>query len=503
VTEAVRICTDSLLNRVYVVGGFADSLVVGGFKLTSRGDLDGFVLALTIDLQPIWLKQLGGPGRDVVVSAKAWQGLGVVLAAYCGANTQSVTTYTVGSVTYSGRGEADPVVALMNTDGSVAWSRNDGGPNPDFPTEVEIAQNSIPSGTRIHVTGGFSKSTRLDTQVFGDTATLPSAYIQTLQIDGHQRDAAAATAIEHEQEQSRATFKGLAYHTDDVTEIVLRFQGSVVWGYDTLKRISTDEQEQVLLTYGGRPSGFRIVRVCLDEASAWNPALGQGYGVYDNRKEYCDSRDPESLYWVPYSQNDRRPLAWGNNDVIRVVGQAGRVFVVGSCRDTCILWRDGPPQFAYNTNGNTDGLVILSDDEGVGREVFLLKSSITAEVQDAGLLSSGFVIAARAQGTVGIIPGTPTVTADQQLVMCFTDPAVSVGLDHDPTDWSLHNPFAAEDVLDVLDLAGNEVSPKPLTLPELGQLPPGTYILRSGNRLSLCHVGTHYISFPISSATPR
>lgn len=175
----VHVVEDRISDIIYVAGTFTGRLSCGALSLDSYGGRDGFVLALTRKLDPLWLQNIGGPAEDSVTALAALPDGGIAIAALCGSGSQDIPTYRAGNVTFSGRGNADIMIATFHPDGRLGWARNDGADLVDIPESIAVDDMG-----RIVVLGTFTTRTRLDTSFFDVVNGFVTPFLYSLTSDG-------------------------------------------------------------------------------------------------------------------------------------------------------------------------------------------------------------------------------------------------------------------------------------------------------------------------------
>ncbi|MDZ4745504.1 MAG: hypothetical protein SGJ05_05830 [bacterium] len=169
--------TSSTLIR----GAFTDRISVQNLTNTSRGSSDGFLLNVDDELRPLWLNTYGGPGYDAITCMAPLPDGGLVVGMICGSGVDGITVYTIGNTTFTGRGNSDAVVFVVNADGTLRWARNDGAFNAEYPTFLTVVNDTL-----IVVAGVFVKQSRFGTQTVTDSAEI-SGYVQAIDMSGNHR----------------------------------------------------------------------------------------------------------------------------------------------------------------------------------------------------------------------------------------------------------------------------------------------------------------------------
>ncbi len=175
----VHVVEDRTSDIVYVAGTFTGRISCGALSLDSYRGRDGFILALTRKLVPLWLQNVGGPAEDSVTALSALPTGGIAIAALCGSGSQDIPTYRAGNVTFSGRGNADILIATFHPDGTPGWARNDGADLVDIPESIVVDETG-----RIAVLGTFTTRTRLGTSFFDVVNGFVTPFLYSLTSDG-------------------------------------------------------------------------------------------------------------------------------------------------------------------------------------------------------------------------------------------------------------------------------------------------------------------------------
>lgn len=490
-TQQVRAVLGKNDVNIYCVGSFRDSLVVGGMRLYSRGDADGFILCLSNSLQPLWLVPIGGPGLDAATCIAVTPTGNIAVGAYCGANTLGPTSYTVDNVTYSGRGEADVVTLLLDTAGTVLWSRNDGGEGADM-----VADIGVTADDEIITSGTFTSTARFGNTTLGHTGGLQHSFVQRLASDGNHEAATAIIAVPSVSSASSSTPTRLFVDGADI-HLSFTYQGTVIAGLDTLERVPTSKRPQTFVTIDKQTFTIKStdsIVVCSDESSAWySPAEG----FYSQSPDLCGG-NLEPSTWRVLSNGSNSRISNGIMDVACATVQPNGTMVVavGSYSDTLQFTMPNGPSTLLCPNNALDGVSVFFRGESASQIV--LGASVRGAFHYVHAGSVNTVACAQAEGVLTGLQGSPTVTWDQQLV-CILD-NVPTGVFEDIADPSS---FLVTDLITVFDLAGSVVSAQPLTLSQVRSLPTGMYLLRRPEGLSLCYVGFNSIAFAASSSTSR
>ena len=151
-------------GRLYLAGGFENSISLAGTTYTSNGAYDAFVLCLDTSLATsYWAATGGGTGSDLVDDVVAYVNNGVVEAVYAVGEANSAATFGTNILTY--QGQKDFFIASLDTNGTWGWAQQGGGASTDFCTTIDINN----AGDRLYVGGSWSGTMTLDGQSFAST----------------------------------------------------------------------------------------------------------------------------------------------------------------------------------------------------------------------------------------------------------------------------------------------------------------------------------------------
>lgn len=500
-SEQILLATDAVHRRVYVAGSFANTLTVGTLQVHSRGDLDGFILALDTDLQPLWLRQFGGDGRDAATAISCAPNGDVLVGGYGGANSATATTYTLGNITYSGRGEADAVILRFDSDGDVEWSRNDGGANPDLVRNIQCISNDA-----IAVCGVAYGVARCDTVKIGSDNDLRHAYTQLLRADGNQSWVYDVVAIKTNGTVAATDIASFTRCTPLEFSALLSQTGSSVIAGDTLTE--PNSVSQVLLRYSTADGFLSIdsVELCNNSVASWSSSEQTPYVTYLNDRDLCNAPTTSELRIRALKTSADSPFVHGRviSNSIGEFTSAARgheLLVTASFSDSCLV--AGPTNAVFvNPNNTVDGLLICSDSTGSPRWTVQMNGSIASEITKAQGFDGNAFAVARAEGTLGILNNDGrTFDRGETILLAFADPVAGV-YQAWPARVNDRVPNST-DLLNVYTVLGSQVTKSAITLTELRALPNGIYLLRWPKGLSLCYVDSYNIAFALPSAAQR
>jgi len=120
-------------GNIYVTGEFSGTLSVGAESITSRGNLDMFLVKLGSDGRLLWMRQGGGPGIDRGYRL-AVDGAG---NCYVSGSYES-KDFQVGDVSMPSLGARDAFLAKFSADGKPLWVRSAGGAGDDHGFGVAV-----------------------------------------------------------------------------------------------------------------------------------------------------------------------------------------------------------------------------------------------------------------------------------------------------------------------------------------------------------------------------
>ena len=156
-SNAVRVDDD---GNVYAAGGFQSQVVfdpaLPGGTIASAGDFDGFVSKRDSAGSLLWVRRMGGTGRDIV------QGLDVDLAGNVYTTGQFAGTAFFGddttSVTLTSAGSSDVFISKRDSQGGYVAAFRLGGAQFDRGRAIAVD----PVSRRIYTTGEFTGSADFD-----------------------------------------------------------------------------------------------------------------------------------------------------------------------------------------------------------------------------------------------------------------------------------------------------------------------------------------------------
>jgi len=492
-------CVDHSSNMIYVGGSFTGTLTIGPYSVVALGDNDGFVCAFDETLEPLWIERFGGPGSDGVTCLNVVEGAGVIVGMFCGANSLSQTTYQIGDVVYTGRGNADAVFARMSKDGDVLWSRNEGDVNYEFP--LDITQDT--SGN-IYACGVFYQHSRFDVNTISSDVNT-GGFLLKLKPDGTFSAIANSSSIAMDAWESASQFVCVSVRYSDYIELIADAIGAVAWARDTM--VVQPVQRPLLMTAEGsaQPLQTRMLSVCMSQTTAWE---GDGFfikGASVALPDYCSPPDFFEIQWFRFAVDEPMRIAKSLNPGSEVEASAtdvdvfnDRAIISGSFSGAIDLssTASAPDAISAAPTGELDGMLILGNRAMDRTRIISLGAVQGGTVRSSSLTRRGFLSVGTGKGSWSLIGGSYSIAEGDIVLMLFDDPVSDVEDSESAT--------AAPEAWDVYDISGRLVSPLPIGLSQISELPTGTYVLHSASEVSLCHVyGTHNVAFAHPAAKTR
>lgn len=175
-------CLDAVGN-IYITGNFRDSAAfqwgTTTVKLTAAGFEDGFILKLTTDGDPVWVKQIGGAGFDN----------GKAIAADAAGNIYTIGTFQktvdfnpgVKTESRTSTGFTNTYIQKMDTDGNFIWVRALVGKDNVLGYAV-----TVDASGNIYTTGRFKKELSFENSTVKLVSANPeSGFIQKMDANGN------------------------------------------------------------------------------------------------------------------------------------------------------------------------------------------------------------------------------------------------------------------------------------------------------------------------------
>ncbi len=276
--------------------------------------------------------------------------------------------------------------------------------------------------------------------------------------------------------------------------------GLFSWASDTIRHSDQAQQEQVFLTLdiSGATQPAVTGNVCWKENAVWGPP-STTFGVSMTSDDWCTTAEPPSILFTSMLAEQQQRIAFGTMNVSRIVGTQNRLFIAGSYSNSIDLVSTPLSPDVSNSNSSYDGIVLLFHPQGTEQAVFTTESSDAAHVSDIATLSNGAVLAIRGHGTLSGVNGAPTLADNDWLIVSAHQLTVSV--DHDTL--YLKRGFDPDEKTFVYDLCGRSLGYIPTVRNAWEYLEQGVYLLRQEQTLSLCHVGSHNVSFALPTGASR
>ncbi|RPI65255.1 MAG: hypothetical protein EHM43_12920, partial [Ignavibacteriae bacterium] len=428
-----QVAADPVLDVIYCFGQFEGQLVVGGDTVTSRGQVDGFLACYSTTWQLRWVEQFGGPGADNVQDVVVIPGDGVVATLQCGGNTTSYTTYTIGDVTYSGRGNMDAVVADISADGVVRWSRNDGAERYENP----VAIHRFSDGS-LAVCGTFGVRSRFDTVIIDAGPGGIGGFLQLLTPDGQQSWVAYSmsdTSVDLPLEDpGTAGFVGFTELTDTSLRVVVKGTGANRIA-DISFFLHEGGNEVVRFDRAGIPSQPRGSQLC---TGPWiyfrSPEMTDGLSGVD------PDCTPQRTNWITWHENpygrkdtitrsyfiDPKASSW-RTWVTNIHRSGTRSLICGAFADTIDLLQTAayPDAIAQSDESSNHPFIILGDDVGTFRRILHIATTGSGSAHSAAYTRSGLAAVLQTSGDLQLGDGTVPSPNGLTLVT-FADPTVGV-----------------------------------------------------------------------------
>lgn len=259
------VCIDATGDLIYCAGTFSDSVVVARSRPTtidravSAGKRDVFLAAFTSDLDLLWIQRIGGEADDSVTCLIAAPQGGVIVGTMCGGASVDVPTYSVGGVTYTGRGGYDAVIASFGRFGALRFVRVDGAEFNEFPTALAA------SGASVYVCGTFVGRSRFGTTVVTDSGRT-SAYLQRIDTSGTSQWVVWSRGIvKNDLGRGRAEGGMACTVTDTLISASIGASGGVQWGTSTIVAEATNYElraAEISVTPDGKQLNARVTLPC-------------------------------------------------------------------------------------------------------------------------------------------------------------------------------------------------------------------------------------------------
>lgn len=494
-----KVVADPLMKRVYVGGAFSGTLVVGQFTVDSDALLDAFICAFDEKLNPLWLKRFGGSGTDIVTCMTVVPGRGLAAGLLCGANAVDFPTYLIGDVLYTGRGNGDAVIALIDADGNVEWSRNDGGFNPEQPLSIAVVEDGYV------VVGEFTGISRFDT-VTVKAPRESAGYLQRLDLNGNQLWVLNSTNVEGDGERSTNKFSHVLVNSDNEFEVLADVLGTVTIGVDTLIAGGSRRVGFITVNKFGIPQNAVEVNACSWLTSVWNvtpQATFSGFesssdaACYNNKKlllRHFSSpvADPTDVAEIIERQENNslqtRDVSFHRDNVV-VCGSFNGILDV-------FLSASSPDVASHTPGSFTDGFIVTGTTTSPGNRAIQLGADKEGSVHSVAGFDNGFVALGQGEGRWDVLDNTSEISQNEIVLMIFSDITSFVdeteNNDADNLAWYTYS------------IDGRLVSPLPLSREQIGQLPVGMYVLHNWAGVSLCYVvGAHNVAFPRTATQAR
>lgn len=494
-----KVVADPLTKRIYVGGAFTGALAVGEFTVESAALQDAFICAFDENLNPVWLKKFGGSGTDIVTCMTVVPGRGLAAGLVCGANTADFPTYLIGDVLYTGRGNGDAVIALLDADGNVEWSRNDGGFNPEQPLSIALVSDGYV------VVGEFTGVSRFDT-VTVKAPRESAGYLQRLDLNGNQLWIQNSTNVEGDGERSTNKFSHVLVNSDSEFEVLADVLGTVAIGVDTLIAGGSRRVGLITVNKFGIPQNAVEAKACSWLSSVWNVTPQATFSGFESSSEAA-CYDTKKLLLRHFSSPVADPSfvaeiieKQGNNSLQTrdVSFYRDNVVVGGSFNGSLdVFLNAGSPDVASHTPGSfTDGFIVTGTTTSPGNRAIQLGADKEGSVHSVAGFDNGFVALGQGEGRWDVLDNTSEISQNEIVMMIFSDITSFVD--------EAENNDADNQAWYTYSIDGRLVSPLPLSREQIGQLPVGTYALHNRAGVSLCYVvGAHNVAFSRTATQAR
>jgi len=429
---------DSTTNTAYVAFAFEEDVVVDGERITSRGQHDVVLVAISQTGSALWTRTFGGPGDDLVGDLVLTPDGDLLLAANCGGLTTSLPTYEIGDITLTGRGNYDAVLIRLTSAGSVRWTRVDGSVYSDIINTVSISNTGI-------VTGGFFVGqSRFGPTPVRDSLGQPAAFLHATTTTGQHVDVTVFSPVAGDGIRSPQSSVVSVRHGESITAVVDR-TSDVVVGENVVAGRAPDVFPPVIVNWTPRstPTVVDDVSLCgsvsldaaIDPAGVVLASVGDGGP--------CDA-GPDAILRVVSNESTSTSgfgtCAFCTVDAVRTIGAS-----------TYVLWswaeRFDVPLRAVSMRTDPyvrDGAATVFR-AGTPTEVFSLGASILGRIADVDASSNGLRWLVAIAGNAAALPnhsGSP----DTALFIVGDDSQTS--MNEENTDEPFDAPFVI--LIDIL-----------------------------------------------------
>lgn len=396
-SQRMRMRIDSTTNVAYVAFSFEEDVVVDGDRMTSRGQHDVVLVAISPSGSPLWTRTFGGPGDDLVGDLVLTPDGDLLLAANCGGLTTSLPTYEIGDITLTGRGNYDAVLVRLTSAGSVRWTRVDGSVYSDIINTVSISPLGI-------VTGGFFVGqSRFGPTPVRDSLGQPAAFLHATTTTGQHIDVTVLSPVAGDGFRSPQSSIVSVRHGEQITAVVDR-TSDVVVGTTVVAGRAPDVFPPVIISWTPRsaPTVADDVSLCgsvsldadIDPAGTVLASVGDGGP--------CDA-GPDAILRVVSNESTSTSgfgtCAYCTVDAVRTIGAS-----------TYVLWswaeRFDVPLQAVSLRTDPyvrDGAATVFR-AGNPTDVFSLGASILGRIADVDASSNGLRWLVAIAGNAAALP---------------------------------------------------------------------------------------------------
>ncbi|GEM_PF-6268921 len=440
--QRMRMRIDSTTNTAYVAFSFEEDVVVDGERITSRGQHDVVLVAISPSGSPLWTKTFGGPGDDLVGDLVLTPDGDLLLAANCGGLTTSLPTYEIGDITLTGRGNYDAVLVRLTSAGAVRWTRVDGSVYSDIINTVSISASGI-------VTGGFFVGqSRFGPTPVRDSLGQPAAFLHATTPTGQHVDVTVFSPVAGDGLRSPQSSVVSVHHGVPITAVVDR-TSDVVVGTTVVAGRAPDVFPPVIISWSPRSDPTVADDVSLCGSVSLDAAMSSGGTVLASVGDGgpCDA-GPDAILRVVSNESTSTSgfgtCAFCTVDAVRTIGSS-----------TYVLWSwaerfDVPIRaVSFRTDPYVRDGAATVFRAGAPTEVFSLGASILGRIADVEASSNGLRWLVAIAGNAAALPnhsGSP----DTALFIVGDDSQTSIN--EADTAHQYDSPFVA-----LIDMLGQTI----------------------------------------------
>ena len=256
-----------------LVGGYSENIIqVGDYQLTNNGSSDGLIIKYSSEGEVEWAKSFGGSGSDYIESVASTSDGGILVGGYFYSSTIKVgnETLTNNGFTYS----YDCLIIKYNSEGKVEWAKSFGGSGSDY---IESVASTSDGG--ILVGGYFSSSIQVGNEIL---------------ISKGSDDGLIIKYSSQGEVEWAKSFGGSS--NDDIQSVVVTSDGGVIaGGYFNSSTINVDDY--TLTNNSGSTSIFETTSdgMILEVANQVGVPEVQELTVENSRKEFNITTDVNEI----------------------------------------------------------------------------------------------------------------------------------------------------------------------------------------------------------------